>query len=71
MTNAARGAVLGLLLGWLLGITVVLFGMSTLGGPVPLVLAVLGMAGGAAWARLSPLGHSRRPTSVTPGQPVS
>lgn len=52
------GGVLGALLGWLLGLTLVLFGVSTLGGPLPMVLGLVGLAGGPVWVRLSPLRRS-------------
>jgi hypothetical protein len=57
------GALLGLLLGWLLGLTLVLFGVSTLDGPLPLILAILGLAGGPVWVRLSPFRRTGTPVT--------
>jgi hypothetical protein len=61
------GALLGLLFGWFAGLSLVLVGVSTLDSVLPLVLAVVGLAGGGAWGRLSLLRRLlRRPVDVGP-----
>jgi len=55
------GAGLGLPFGALLGVMIVMLGVSTLDGPLPATFAVVGAAGGAAWSRSSPLRRTRRP----------
>ena len=54
------GAVLGLFFGWFAGLSLVFLGISPLDSPLPVVLAVVGLVGGAVWGRLSPLGRLRK-----------
>jgi hypothetical protein len=58
----AGAGVLGLLAGAFLGASLVLAGILPLESPVPLVAAIMGLVGGAAWVRWSPL---RRTAAAT------
>jgi hypothetical protein len=53
--RSVGGAILGLFTGWLLGLDLVLFGATALDSALPVVLAGIGLVGGAVWSRLAPI----------------
>jgi len=64
--RAVTGGLLGLLFGWFVGLTLLLFGLVSLASPLILLAGLAGLVGGVAWAGWSGWGRPPVPAAPAP-----